>query len=124
VSSFSQCCVNIQSPLIHLDASLSHLLASVPVYAGSMVVDMAGNLIALAEGSVAVSPGAILGGSCGGPAYVKLSPTGQQLFATYLPEHPRSHSMVLMRRARHTLISRPAVSRWSKINRRPRTPDA
>ena len=85
VSSFIQCCVNIQSPLIHLDASLSHLLASVPIYSGSMVMDMAGNLIALAEGSIAVSPGAILGGSCGGPAYVKLSPAGQQLFATYLP---------------------------------------
>jgi hypothetical protein len=71
--------------MIHLDASLSRLLADVPIYPGSMVVDMAGNLITLAEGSIAVSPGAILGGSCGGPAYVKLSLAGQQLFATYLP---------------------------------------
>jgi uncharacterized protein (TIGR03437 family) len=50
-----------------------------------LVVDAAGNLITLAVGIIAVSPGAILGGSCGGPAYLRLSPTGQQLFATYLP---------------------------------------
>ena len=50
-----------------------------------MVVNAAGNLIALAEGSIAVSADSILGGSCGGPAYIELAPTGQQLFATYLP---------------------------------------
>jgi uncharacterized protein (TIGR03437 family) len=85
VSSFIGCCVNIQSQVIHLDASGSRLIASVPISADAMVVDAAGNLITLAEGSVAVSPGAILGGSCGGPVYLRLSPTGQQLFATYLP---------------------------------------
>jgi uncharacterized protein (TIGR03437 family) len=84
VSSFIQCCINIPPQLIHLDTSGSRLLARLPINADSMVVDAAGNLIALAEGSIAVSPGAILGGSCGGPAYVKLSPTGQQLFATYI----------------------------------------
>jgi uncharacterized protein (TIGR03437 family) len=85
VSSFIQCCVNIQPQLIHLDESGSRLLAAVPIYADAMVVDSAGNLVALAEGSIGASPGAILGGSCGGDAYVQLSPTGQQLFATYLP---------------------------------------
>jgi hypothetical protein len=85
VSSFLQCCINIQPRLIHLDASGSRLLAALPISADAMVVDSAGNLLALAEGSVAVSPGAILGGSCGGPASVRLSPTGEQLFATYLP---------------------------------------
>lgn len=85
VNSFLECCINIQPQLIHLDASGSHLLAAVPINADAMVVDSAGNLIALAEGSIAVSPNAILGGSCGGPAYVELSPGGDQLFATYLP---------------------------------------
>jgi uncharacterized protein (TIGR03437 family) len=85
VSSFLQCCVNIQPQLIHLDANGSHILADVPIAGDAMTVDAAGNLVALAEGSIAVSPGAILGGSCGGPAYIKLSPTGRQLFATYLP---------------------------------------
>jgi uncharacterized protein (TIGR03437 family) len=86
VSSFVQvCCSNIGSQLIHLDASGSRLLADAPISADSMVVDSAGNLVALAQGSIEASPGAILGGSCGGPAYVELSPTGQQLFATYLP---------------------------------------
>jgi uncharacterized protein (TIGR03437 family) len=85
VNSFMQCCINSPLQLIHLDASGSRLLAAVPIYADPMVVDSAGNLIALAQGSIEVSPDAILGGSCGGPAYVKLSPTGQQLFATYLP---------------------------------------
>jgi uncharacterized protein (TIGR03437 family) len=85
VSSFLGCCVNIRPNVIHLDASGSHLLAAVPISADAMVVDAAGNLITLAEGSIAVSTGAILGGSCGGPAYLRLSPTGQQLFATYLP---------------------------------------
>lgn len=32
-----------------------------------------------------MSPGAFLASSCGGGPYVELSPTGQQLFATYLP---------------------------------------
>lgn len=85
VSSFMECCINIQPQLIHLGASGSRLLAAVPISADAMVVDSAGNLIALAEGSIEASPGAILSGSCGGPAYLELSPTGEQLFATYLP---------------------------------------
>jgi uncharacterized protein (TIGR03437 family) len=74
-----------QPQLIHLDASASRLLAKLPIYADQMVVDAAGDLIALAGGPIIVSKDAILGGSCGGPAYIELSPSGQQLFATYLP---------------------------------------
>ena len=86
VSSFIQvCCGNGQTSLIHLDASGFRLLADVPIFAGAMVVDSAGNLVAFAQGSIEVSPGAILSGPCGGPAYVQLSPTGEQLFATYPP---------------------------------------
>jgi hypothetical protein len=85
VSSFIACCINIQGQLIHLDASGSKLLADVPIYPDDMVVDTTGNLYTLAEGPISVSPGALLGGSCGGDAYVELSASGQQLFATYLP---------------------------------------
>jgi hypothetical protein len=85
VSSFAACCINTQPQLIHLDASGSKLLADLPISPDEMVTDKAGNLYALVEGSVSVSPGALLGGSCGGDAYVELSPAGQQLFATYLP---------------------------------------
>lgn len=87
VSSFIASCINIQSQLIHLDASGSKLLADVPISPGEMVVDHAGNLYSLADGAISVSPGALLGGSCGGRAYVELSPSGQQLFATYLPSN-------------------------------------
>ncbi|HWC96085.1 MAG TPA: hypothetical protein VG456_05035 [Candidatus Sulfopaludibacter sp.] len=85
VHSFIQCCINIQPQLIHLDGNLSRLQADLPLYADQMVVNAAGNLIALAEGSIAVTAGSILGGSCGGPAYIELSPSGELLFATYLP---------------------------------------
>jgi uncharacterized protein (TIGR03437 family) len=71
--------------LIHLDGSGSTLLADVPIEPGPMVLNNAGDLFTFAGGAITVSPGAILGGSCGGPAYVEVSPTGQQLFATYLP---------------------------------------
>ena len=85
VSSFIQCCFNIQYQLIHLDASGSRLLADQPIDGVQMVLDVKGNLFALAYGNIMVSPDAILGRSCGGPGYVELSPVGQQLFATYLP---------------------------------------
>ncbi len=85
VSSFMECCVNIQAQLIHLDASGSRLLADLPIYPDQMVVDAAGDLFTLAEGPISVSPNALLGGSCGGDAYVELNSAGQQLFATYLP---------------------------------------
>jgi uncharacterized protein (TIGR03437 family) len=85
VSSFMECCVNSQTQLIHLDASGSRLLADLPIYPDQMVVDADGDLFALAEGPISVSPGALLGGSCGGDAYIELNSAGQQLFATYLP---------------------------------------
>jgi uncharacterized protein (TIGR03437 family) len=85
LDSFVQCCIDVQTQLTHLDANLSQLLADLPIYADSMVVNASGDLIALAEGSIAASANSLLGGSCGGPAYIELSPSGQQLFATYLP---------------------------------------
>jgi uncharacterized protein (TIGR03437 family) len=46
---------------------------------------MTGNLFVLAGGDFTVSPGALLADPCGGAAYLELSPSEQQLFATYLP---------------------------------------
>jgi uncharacterized protein (TIGR03437 family) len=85
VSSFVECCVNIQFRLLHLDANGARLLAQQPIGVNDMLVDPAGNLFALAGGGVAVSQGAFLASSCGAGPYVELSPGGQQLFVTYLP---------------------------------------
>ena len=85
VNSFVECCVNTQYELLHLDANGAHLLAKQPVAETQMAVDAAGNLYALATGGFTPSAEAFLGSSCGNSGYVELSPTGQQLFATYLP---------------------------------------
>ncbi len=86
VYSFVQCCVTGENELIHLDAKGENLLANQPIDEGHMVVDKAGDLFVLAHGNFTVSPGALLSSSCDGSlAYLELSPTGQQLFATYLP---------------------------------------
>ncbi len=84
VTSFVQCCIAVHYQLVHLDANGSRLLAQLPMDVADMVVDQSGNLIALAYPPVTVSPDAVLANPCGNNAYVKLSPSGQQLFATYL----------------------------------------
>ena len=90
VTSFVACCVTYTSQLVHLDANGARLLANLPTAAGDMVVDTAGNLFTLATGNFTVSPNALLAaGACDNDvAYLELSPSGQQLFATYLPTNP------------------------------------
>jgi uncharacterized protein (TIGR03437 family) len=86
VSSFVQCCVNISNRLVRLDANGERILAEKPYDVGDLAVEAAGNLIATAPGNFAVGPDAFLANSCAGTvAYLKLSPAGEQLFATYLP---------------------------------------
>lgn len=85
VSSFVECCIKVTDQLIHLDANGAPLLANQPIEIDDKVVDPAGNLVATAFGDFAVSPDAFLSHSCGGDAYIELSPSGEQLFATYLP---------------------------------------
>ncbi len=87
VYSFVQCCLNIQNQLIHLDANGARLLANQPIEIDDMVVDSSGDLVITAVGNFTASPDAILTSSCGGGAYVVLSPSGEQLFATYLPTY-------------------------------------
>ena len=48
-------------------------------------MDSQGNLFATAAGPVTVAADAFLANDCAGIAYLQLSPTGEQLFATYLP---------------------------------------
>ncbi len=87
LSSFVQCCVNIQYRLVRLDASLTRLLADRPIDVGDLAVDREGHLIATAFGQFTVGPDAFLKDSCGSSrlAYLKLRPNGEQVFATYLP---------------------------------------
>jgi uncharacterized protein (TIGR03437 family) len=85
LTSFVECCVNIQFQLVHLDASGSRLLVQEPIGVDDMVVGAGGNLFALASGNITSSPGAIVANSCGSDSYLELSPNGAELFATYLP---------------------------------------
>jgi len=87
VGSYVECCVNVQNQLIHLDANGARLLAEQPIAVDYMTVDTLGNLFALASGNVTVSPDAFLADSCGSDAYVQLNASGQELFATYLPDN-------------------------------------
>lgn len=87
MSSFVQCCVNIRYRLVRLSANGDRILVDKPIPVDDMVVDQGGNLLALAEGIFPAGPDAFLESACDSfrLAYVKLSPTGEQLFATYLP---------------------------------------
>ncbi len=77
---------NSQDTLVHLDAKGERLLAQKPINVDDIAVDRDGNLIAIASGNFTVGPDAFQASSCAGkPAYIKLSPSGEQIFATYLP---------------------------------------
>jgi len=86
VSSFVQCCINIRNRLVRFDPNGQRLLADKPIDVGDLAVDTAGNLHATAAGPFTVGPDAFLGNTCGlDLSYIKLSPSGEQLFASYLP---------------------------------------
>lgn len=78
--------------LIHLNATGTALINQEPLVAGPMVTNAAGDLFTLASGNITTSPNALIAGPCNsngaGPAvaYLELSPTGQQIFATYIPD--------------------------------------
>ena len=87
VSSFVECCVDIDYRLVRFDASGERILTDVPIDVGDIAVGPDGNLRAIASGDFIVSPDAFLGHVCAAPdlAYLTLSPEGVQLFASYLP---------------------------------------
>jgi len=87
VWSFAECCPVNASGVIHLDANGEKLLAQSPLAINEMVVDHAGDLIALAAAGFTITPDALAGATCNAnvQAYSELNPSGQELFATYLP---------------------------------------
>jgi uncharacterized protein (TIGR03437 family) len=87
VSSFVQCCIDIGYRLVRLDSNGSRILADKPIDVGDIAVDREGMLHATAVGNFTVGPDAFLANACAGSflAYLKLSPAGEQRFATYLP---------------------------------------
>lgn len=86
LSSFVQCCTDIDYRLVRLDGRGERVLVQKPIDVGDMVVDRDGNLIATAAGKFVAGPDAFLENACGSPlAYLRLRPDGEQLFASYLP---------------------------------------
>lgn len=87
VSSWVQCCIDVRTRLVQVDSDGHRILAEASIAAVDLAVDRDANLYALASGNVTVSPEALQQNACAWSylAYIKLSPRGQQLFATYLP---------------------------------------
>jgi uncharacterized protein (TIGR03437 family) len=87
VGSFITCCVEIGYKLVKLDSAGARVLVEIETDLGDMAIDGAGNLAITSAGAWRASEDAFLASACGSwnIAYVKLSPDGRQLFATYLP---------------------------------------
>ncbi len=92
VTSFEQCCVDIDYRLVRFDANGERILADLPIDVGDIQVGPDGNLRALAWGDFVISPDAFLAHPCESPglAYLELSPTGASVFTSYLPTNIRS----------------------------------
>lgn len=77
---------DVQHRLVRLGANGERILAEKRINVADLAVDREGNLHAIAAGTFTVGPDAFLANPCGGGlAYLKLSPSGEQLFASYLP---------------------------------------
>ncbi|MEP7365154.1 MAG: hypothetical protein ABI972_18025 [Acidobacteriota bacterium] len=85
VSSFVDCCVNIEYSLVRIDAKGETVLVNKPYDVGDLATDSQGNLFATGFFPFQPSENAFLSNSCGAGSYVKLSPAGDLLFGTYLP---------------------------------------
>lgn len=83
--SFVECCSDITSNLIHIDSRGERLLLEKPMTVEELAVDPRGNLIARVDDSLSVSSDAFLANRCAYAGLVKLTPQGEQVFATYLP---------------------------------------
>jgi len=86
ISTFVQCCVGSEK-LVRFDPQGTRVLVDKPIDAVALTTDRDGNLFAIANGKIAVGPDAFLESACpySNAAYLKLSPTGEQVFGTYLP---------------------------------------
>jgi len=92
MSSLVNCCIDVDHTLIRIDALGERVLAEKSIDIGDLAVDPEGNLIVIAEGSFTVGPNPLLETACslGDLTYLKLSPSGKQLFATRLPNSTRT----------------------------------
>ena len=85
VSSFVSCCVDIDYTLLRFDAKGEKILVNKAIDVGDLAVDPQGNLHATGFSAFQPSENAFLSSSCGSGAYIKLNPSGDLLFGTYLP---------------------------------------
>jgi uncharacterized protein (TIGR03437 family) len=96
VVSIVECCPDTNHRLVRLDAMGEQVLTDMAMIIDDIAVDPEGNLNAMTPERFPASPGAIQAHACGryaggvGIVYVKLTPGGQLLFATYLPANTRT----------------------------------
>jgi hypothetical protein len=83
--SFTACCLDITYKLIHIDSQGERLLLEKPMNVEELAVDIEGNLIARVNDPLSVTSDAFLANQCAYAGLVKLTPQGEQVFATYLP---------------------------------------
>ncbi len=79
--------VDVPHSLVELDAAGATMLARIPVASSDLAVDHAGNLHAVVFGPAPVTEDAFQSHGCPSAdlAYLKVSPAGDLLFGTYLP---------------------------------------
>lgn len=85
VTSYVECCIDIEHRLVRLDPKGERVLADKAIYVWDLTVEPNGDLFAIVGGDIQVTAGAFLAHSCSGLGYVRLNPRGEQLFSTYLP---------------------------------------
>ena len=86
VSSFEQCCIDIDNRLIRFDPLGERVLIDLAVDVGDLATGPEGALIAIAGGPIRTGPDPFLAQSCTGIAYLRLTQDGMQLFGSYLPD--------------------------------------
>jgi uncharacterized protein (TIGR03437 family) len=88
LQSHQDCCADIDSRVIHLDALGTRIIAERSLVVDDIAVDPDGNLVAIAGGEITASPEAPVMGPCSATSpfsYVKIGPDGHSLFSSYLP---------------------------------------
>lgn len=84
LSSFVQCCSNIDNRLVRFDATGKIIVDQKVVWVGDIFADKQGTLHIINDANVTPYPDAPILGNCG-LAYLKWNARGEQIYATYLP---------------------------------------
>lgn len=87
-----QCGQHVDRSLVRIDALGERVLAEKPIAVDDLAVDPEGNLIVIDGGDFALGPNPFLETACplSNLTYLKLSASGEQLFATRLPHGART----------------------------------